>query len=68
MQQGDKPADERIQDFEKAMLEGGYDGYLLVVESKRSLNQGLHRHLTELRPAPVTIKQWYDEAIKTDCQ
>ena len=68
MQQGDKPADEHVQDFEKAMLEAGYDGYPLVVEFKRSLNQGLRRCLTELHPGPVTIEQWYDEAIRTDRQ
>ena len=48
MQQGDKPMDKHVQDFEKAVLEAGYDRYLLVVEFKQSLNQGLHRHLTEL--------------------
>ena len=68
MQQGDKPADEHVQDFEKAALEAGYDGYPLVMEFKRSLNQGLRRRLTELRPGPVTIEQWYDEAIRTDRQ
>ena len=68
MQQGDKPADKHVQDFEKAVLEAGYDGYPLVVEFKRFLNQGLRRRLTELRPGLVTIEQWYDEAIRTDCQ
>ena len=46
MQQGDKPMDEHVQDFEKAALKAGYDGYLLVVKFKQSLNQGLQRHLT----------------------
>ena len=34
MQQGDKPMDKHIQDFEKAALEASYDGYLLVIEFK----------------------------------
>ena len=34
MQQGEKPADEHIQDFEKVALEASYDGYPLVVEFK----------------------------------
>ena len=34
MQQEEKPADEPVQDFEKAMLEAGYNGYPLVVEFK----------------------------------
>ena len=32
------------------------------------MNQGLRRRLTELRPGPVTIEQWYNEAIRTDRQ
>ena len=48
MQQGDKPTDEHVQDFEKAMLKASYNGYPLVIEFKQSLNQGLRRHLTEL--------------------
>ena len=34
IQQEDKPADEHVQEFEKAMLEAGYNGYLLVVKFK----------------------------------
>ena len=68
IQQVDKPVDEHVQEFEKATLEAGYDGYHLVIEFKWSLNQGLRRHLMELRPMPVMIEQWYDEAIKMDCQ
>ena len=34
MQQGDKPVDKHDQDFEKAILEAGYDGYPLFVEFK----------------------------------
>ena len=59
MQQGEKPVDKHVQDFEKAALEAGYDGYPLVVKFKRSLNQGLQRCLTELQPMPITIEQWY---------
>ena len=45
-----------------------YEGYPLVVEFKRLLNSGLRRRLTELWPMPVTIQQWYDEAITMDHQ
>jgi len=68
IQQGDRSADEHVQEFEKAALEAGYEGYPLVVEFKRSLNAGLRRRLTELQPMPVTIEQWYDEAITMDRQ
>jgi len=68
IQQEDRSVDEHIQEFEKAALEAGYEGYLLVVEFKCSLNAGLWRRLTELQPMPVTIEQWYDKAIMMDCQ
>ena len=41
MMQGDKTADEHIQDFEKAALEAGYEGFLLIVEFKQSLHPAL---------------------------
>jgi len=56
-QQGDRSADEHIQEFEKAALEAGYEGYHLVVEFKCLLNSGLRRRLMELWPMPVTIQQ-----------
>jgi len=68
IQQGDRSADEHIQEFEKAALEAGYEGYPLVVEFKCSLNSGLRRKLTELWPMPMTIQQSYDKAITMDCQ
>jgi len=68
IQQGDRWADKHVQEFEKAALEAGYEGYPLVVEFKHSLNAGLQRRLTELWPMPVTIEQWYDEAITMDRQ
>jgi len=68
IQQGDRSADEHVQEFEKAALEAGYEGYPLVVEFKCSLNSGLRRRLTELWPMPMTIQQWYDETITMDCQ
>ena len=68
LQQRDKLADEHVQDFEKAALEAGYEGYPLVVEFKCSLNAGLWIRLTELQPMPVTIEQWYNEAIMMDHQ
>ena len=68
MQQGDKHADEHVQEFQRAALEAGYEGYPLVVEFKRSLNAGLRRQLQNLRPQPITIGQWYKEAITVDRQ
>jgi len=41
IQQGDRLADEHVQEFEKAALEAGYEGYSPVVEFKRLFNAGL---------------------------
>jgi len=68
IQQGDRSADEHVQEFENAALEAGYEGYPLVVEFKCLLNTGLRRRLMELRPMPMTIEQWYDKAIMMDHQ
>ena len=68
MIQGDKHADEHVQEFQRVALEAGYEGYPLVVEFKRSLNAGLRRQLQNLRPQPITINQWYKEAITVDRQ
>ena len=34
MMQGDKMAEEHVQDFKKAALEAGYEGFPLIVEFK----------------------------------
>ena len=68
MIQGDKHADEHVQEFQRAALEAGHEGYPLVVEFKRSLNAGLRRQLQSLRPQPITIGQWYKEAVTVDRQ
>jgi len=68
IQQGDRLVDKHVQEFEKAALEAGYEGYPLVVEFKCSRNAGLWRRLTELQPMPVTIEQWYNKAITMDRQ
>jgi len=68
IQQEDRLVDKHVQEFEKAALEAGYEGYPLVVEFKCSLNADLWRRLTELWPMPMTIEQWYDMAITMDRQ
>ena len=68
MLQGDKTANEHVQDFEKAALEAGYKGFLLFVEFKRSLHPMFRKCLSEIRPQPITIQEWYNEAITIDRQ
>ena len=41
MMQGDRTAEEHIQDFEKAALEAGYEGFPLIVEFKQSIHPAL---------------------------
>ena len=66
--QGDKTADEHVQDFEKAALEAGYEGFPLIVEFKRSLHPALRKRLSEIRPQPVTIQEWYNKSITINRQ
>ena len=68
MMQGDKTADEHVQNFEKAALEAGYEGFPLIVEFKQSLHPALQKCLSEIRPQPVTMQEWYNEAIMIDRQ
>ena len=68
MMQGDKTADEHVQDFEKAALEAGYEGFPLIVEFKQSLHPALRKRLSEIRPQPITIQEWYNESITIDRQ
>ena len=46
--QEDKTADKHIQDFKKAALEIGYEGYLLIVKFKRSFHSMLRKCLSEI--------------------
>jgi hypothetical protein len=66
--QGDKTADEHVQDFKLAEYNSGYTGTALIYEFKRSLNKGLREKLNNLDRRPVTIKEWYDEAMRLDRQ
>ena len=66
--QGDKTADEHIQDFEKAALEAGYKGFPLIVEFKCSLHPAFRKHLSEIQLQPITIKEWYNKSITIDRQ
>ena len=68
MLQGDKTADEHVQDFEKTALEAGYEGFPLIVEFKQSLHPALRKHLSEIIPQPVTIQEWYNESITINRQ
>ena len=65
--QGDKTADEHVQDFKIATHGSGYVGTPLIYEFKWSLNKGLCEWLNNLEHWPITIKDWYNEAMWLDC-
>ena len=48
--QGEKTANEHVQDFKKAALEAGYEEFLLIVEFKWSLHPALWKQLSEIQP------------------
>ena len=48
MMQGDKTAEEHVQDFEKAALKAGYKGFPLIVEFKHSIHPVLRKRLSEI--------------------
>ena len=68
MMQGDQTTEEHVQDFEKVALEAEYEGFPLIVEFKQSIHPALRKQLSEIRPQPVTIQEWYNEAITIDRQ
>ena len=68
MMQGDRTAEKHVQDFKKAALEAGYKGFPLIVEFKWSIHPALQKWLSEIRPQPVSIQEWYNEAITIDWQ
>ena len=68
MMQGDKTANEYVQDFEKAALEAGYEGFPFIMEFKWSLNPALRKRLLKIQPQLVTIQEWYNELIMIDRQ
>ena len=48
MMQGERTADEHVQDFEKAALEAGYEGFQFIMEFKQLLHPMLRKHLSEI--------------------
>ena len=48
MMRGDRTAEEHVQDFKKAALEAGYEGFSLIVEFKRSIHPALRKCLSEI--------------------
>ena len=66
--QGEKSADEHVQDFKLATFDSGYEGVALIYEFKCSLNKGLCEKLNNLERRPLKIEDWYSEAMRLDRQ
>jgi len=68
MNQGEKTADEHVQDFKIAAHSAGYSGIALIHEFKRSLNKALRERLNNLERRPTAIEDWYAQAMRLDRQ
>ena len=55
--QGEKSADEHVQDFKLAAFDSGYEGVALIYEFKRSLTKGLREKLNNLERRPLKIEE-----------
>jgi hypothetical protein len=66
--QGERTADEHVQDFKIAAHGSGWDGLPLIYEFKRSLSRPLREKLNNLERRPTTIEGWYSEAMRLDRQ
>ena len=59
LSQGDRTAEEHIQDFRKNAIGSGYEGRALIEEFKRSLNRPLKEKIMLSEIPPVDIEGWY---------
>ncbi|KIL55135.1 hypothetical protein M378DRAFT_91356 [Amanita muscaria Koide BX008] len=66
IKQGDRIAEEHIQDFRKAAIGSGYEGRALIEEFKQGLNQPLRERIMMSENVPVTIEDWYNKALLFD--
>ncbi|KIL63196.1 hypothetical protein M378DRAFT_33599, partial [Amanita muscaria Koide BX008] len=66
IKQGDRIAEEHIQDFRKAAIGSGYEGRALIEEFKRGLNQPLRERIMMSENVPITIEDWYNKALLYD--
>jgi hypothetical protein len=66
--QGEKTADEHVQDFKLAVYDSGYKGVALIYEFKCLLTKGLREKLNNLDKRPYEIEEWYSEAMHIDRQ
>jgi len=66
IEQGGKMMEEFIQEFKRAAKGSGYEGWPLMEEFKRGMNEGIQRKLMESENPPTSIEQWYRRAMALD--
>ncbi|EKM74342.1 hypothetical protein AGABI1DRAFT_25398, partial [Agaricus bisporus var. burnettii JB137-S8] len=68
IEQGNKSAEEHVQEFKRIARDSGYEGRALIEEFKRSLSGRIRKALMESENPPTTIRSWYDRSMKLDRQ
>ena len=63
LEQGEKPIEEFVQEFQRAARSSRYERRLLVEEFKRGINRVIRRKLMKTEYQPSSIEQWYDRVI-----
>ena len=66
LEQEERPIEEFIQEFRRAVRESGYEGRPLIEEFKRGMNGMIRRKLMKVERPPTSIEQWYEHATNLD--
>ncbi|KAF7762698.1 transcriptional regulator family: Zinc finger, CCHC-type [Agaricus bisporus var. burnettii] len=68
IEQGNKSAEEHVQEFKRIARDSGYEGRALIEEFKRSLSRRIRKALMEAENPPTTIRSWYERSMQLDRQ
>jgi len=66
LEQGGRTMEEFVQEFKWAVRGSGYEGWLLIEEFKRGMNEGIQRKLMESENPLTSIELWYRRATALD--
>ena len=58
--------EEYMQDFKRVVRGSRYEGWLLIEEFKREMNEVIRRKLMEAENQPDSIEQWFRRAMALD--
>ncbi|PFH46936.1 hypothetical protein AMATHDRAFT_126579, partial [Amanita thiersii Skay4041] len=68
IKQGTKSAEEHVQAFKQCYMQSGYGEMAGIHEFKQSLNSPLLNKIMAVLDLLVTLKKWYDLAVRLDRQ